>query len=193
MTVNIADYMRTEDNKYSSLYVEGYEHGPVDRLLAWVKNQHTCFDGTASVIDLGCGRALAACRFPWRRYVGIDISSLVIDEDIATAPGHHRFIHGSIHDLRGFKCREFDVALSIDVLEHLPESLIDPTISEMVRVSRRSHISISTRESSVKAPDGSGLHLTVKPVGWWLEMINQHTRITNHEEAQYCVMISTDN
>ncbi len=67
-----------------------------------------------------------------------------------------------------------DVVTSFDALEHLLPEDVDPVFREMRRVARPSGhfiISISTRPSRIKV-SGQGLHMTVRPLDWWIKRIS---------------------
>ncbi len=86
-----------------------------------------------TVLDAGCGEYGVAAFVRSTNVVGVDI--LPAD----TQNEGFQFIHGSILSLP-FREREFDVAVSVDVLEHLPAHLREEAIRQLVRTAKRAVI-----------------------------------------------------
>jgi hypothetical protein len=82
-------------------------------------------DADKTVLDAGCGEYGVAGFVNAKRVVGVDIPA-------AGRGNGGDFVHGSILDLP-FADRSFDVAVSVDVLEHLPANLRDRAVAELVR------------------------------------------------------------
>jgi 2-polyprenyl-3-methyl-5-hydroxy-6-metoxy-1,4-benzoquinol methylase len=68
----------------------------------------------------------------------------------------------------------FDRFVAIDVLEHLTENDARIAIREAARLCRGLLVTVSTRPSGLLGPHGENLHLTVRPVGWWVELIQRY-------------------
>lgn len=83
-----------------------------------------------AVIDAGCGEYGLAPFLGTARVVGVDIVRSAGDG------ANFRFVEGSIVDLP-FAAGSFAVAVSVDTIEHLPESLRPTAIAEMMRVSSK--------------------------------------------------------
>lgn len=79
------------------------------------------------ILDAGCGEYGVAAFVEAKRVVGVDIP--------AAGRGSGDFVHGSILDLP-FDDRSFEIAVSVDVFEHLPVGLRDRAVAELVRCSR---------------------------------------------------------
>lgn len=164
-----------EERRYDTLYRRGYpESGSVTRDAAYLRE---LIGGVPeSVIDLGCGNGTAADKVGSPQYVGVDISGYQVrklkdDEtrrrDSVRDGSRRRYFAGALHHLP-YGASAFEAGLCVDVLEHLPESAIAPSLCEMVRVVRRVLvISVATRPASTPSPDGGNLHRTVKDAGWW--------------------------
>jgi hypothetical protein len=73
----------------------------------------------------------------------------------------------------------FDCFLSIDVLEHLTENDIRLVIREAGRLANTLFLSVSTRPSGLLGPNGENLHLTVKHIEWWHELVSRYFDITS--------------
>ncbi len=83
-----------------------------------------------TVLDAGCGEYGVAAFIDAKHVVGVDILST------DTRIDGFEFIHGSIISLP-FDEQEFDIAVSVDVLEHLPNSLREDAVKELVRTAKR--------------------------------------------------------
>lgn len=77
-----------------------------------------------TLLDAGCGEYGVVAFVDAKRVIGVDIP--------AAGRGTGDFVHGSILDLP-FDDAAFDVAVSVDVLEHLPAELRDRAVAELVR------------------------------------------------------------
>lgn len=89
-------------------------------------------EGT-TILDAGCGEYGLAAFMPGANITGVDI----LPKD-AVDP-RLNYIHGSIIDLP-FEAGAFDLSVSVDVLEHLPEELRPPAVEQLVKVTRRAII-----------------------------------------------------
>jgi SAM-dependent methyltransferase len=84
----------------------------------------------ASILDAGCGEYGLAAVMPSADITGVDILRP------ETVDPRLRYEQGSILELP-FDDASFDVAASVDVLEHLRGDLRTQAVSELVRVGRR--------------------------------------------------------
>lgn len=118
----------------------------------------------ASVLEIGCGNG-KLCKH--LASLGYDVTGV----DLVPGPydrSQYKFI---LYDLMSLKpmpltdC-EMDYCVSFDVLEHLPVEYVEAAIREMWRV---------CKELIVAVPTGGGppLHLTVRTIGWWVDMFNK--------------------
>ena len=69
--------------------------------------------------------------------------------------------------------RTFDHFVSVDVLEHLTENDIRIVARESARLAKRLTVSVCTRPSELVGPAGENLHLTVRPVRWWIDLFGR--------------------
>ena len=90
------------------------------------------------VLEVGCGTGMVYQRLteslvPNERYTGVDISEQML------AHARRKFPAGRFRQASGyglpFADREFDVAVSFEVVGHIPEA--GPFVRELVRVARR--------------------------------------------------------
>jgi SAM-dependent methyltransferase len=86
--------------------------------------------GDVSILDAGCGEYGLAAFMPGANITGADIlPPESVDERL-------NYRQGSIIELP-FDDRSFDIVVSVDVLEHLPEDLRERAVCEIVRTARR--------------------------------------------------------
>lgn len=109
-----------------------------------------------SVIDYGCGQS------PLADLISQRCGASVTRYDPAI-PGLDSKPHG-----------RFDLLISVDVLEHLPEETIDDTLAAMADLSDKAIIIVDSRVAATRLPDGRNAHLTVRPAPWWKERLAQH-------------------
>jgi 2-polyprenyl-3-methyl-5-hydroxy-6-metoxy-1,4-benzoquinol methylase len=66
--------------------------------------------------------------------------------------------------------RRFDAVICSDVLEHIPEEDVDRFIGGLFNHAKRVvWASVCCREAKKTFPDGTNLHVTVRPLEWWRE------------------------
>jgi hypothetical protein len=70
--------------------------------------------------------------------------------------------------------RFFDVLINVDVLEHIPETEIDATVSEMASMAKDAIMIIDTGPAKKFLADGRNAHVSQHPAGWWLERLARH-------------------
>lgn len=97
-------------------------------------------DGRAhgSLLDAGCGTggflAWAASTETFTRLCGIDLSVEAVDLARETVPAAE--LHAAPLDRVPFGDQEFDVVVSFDVLQHVPDGALDASLKELRRVLR---------------------------------------------------------
>jgi SAM-dependent methyltransferase len=91
-----------------------------------------------ALLDAGCGTggflAWAAGTGALTRLCGIDLSAEAIELARETVPEAE--LHAAPLDRIPFGDAEFDVAVSLDVLQHVPEGVLDASLRELRRVLR---------------------------------------------------------
>jgi hypothetical protein len=162
----------SEQSKYERMHqVPGYSLGPgasyVSKLLPLLEPGDT-------VIDFGCGNGDAARALMHLGYgvTMIDLVSTGLRPEYAAGA---QFIKASLHDLP-LNIQAATWGFCADVMEHLPEEWIDPALAGMRKLTRNIFFTISGVPDGWGKHIGEPLHLTVKPVGWWVEKIKGHWR-----------------
>lgn len=139
-----------------------------------------------SVLDLGCARGFIVKRLndagvPSQ---GIDISRYCwktrVTEKVTT---------GSIMDMSMFKDKQFDLGVSFETFEHVPEKYVDQALKEVDRVCKRAFLSLAYEES-VLPRDSDITHVNIRPKKWWEEKLEPYgfelnTRKSVHSTIPY--------
>lgn len=123
-----------------------------------------------SVIDIGGARGYITKKLNDR---GIPSVSMDISEHCYHTRATDRFV---LHDLTKtpypFEDKEFDLAVSVSSLEHIPEDKIESVIREMARISQRGLHGI-TFEITPQDVDKTHLSGTIKPKDWWVSKFKE--------------------
>ena len=135
-----------------------------------------------SLIDFGAGAGYASRWFQDAgvRVLAIDIAPNSMAPDIAA---HVPLLIGNLWDMPiditadwGFCC---------DVMEHIPTDRVDDVLRTVRKSTRGStFFSIALRPDGCGRLIGDSLHLTVKPLEWWLARVTPHwsdVRVLRHE------------
>ena len=117
-----------------------------------------------TVYDFGCGTGRGAAKIAERcRVVGFDFTDNSRDPDVV---GKFEFRQ---HDLtRPIDLPPAELGFCTDVLEHIPPEDVKLVLQNIFQASERVYLNISTVEDSCGALIGEQLHLTVRPLNWWL-------------------------
>lgn len=155
---------------YNELY-KNHDYHPTNSLGSWSIISRLFKFKEALDVGCGIGYGIADGRSKFMRIYGCDIANLRdywkklgINEYCEVAPAHHL----------PYKTGRFDLVVCCDVLEHIPEKLVDDTLREINRVGSRQfffHI-CSAIEKSKNNPRDKGIcesHITIKPDDWWLD------------------------
>ncbi len=123
-----------------------------------------------SVIDIGGARGYIVKRLNDQ---GIRATCMDISEHCWHSRATDSFI---LHDLTNvpwpIKDNEFDLAVSVSSLEHIPEDNIDSVIKEISRISQRGLHGI-TFEITPQDIDKTHLSGTIKPKEWWISKFKE--------------------
>lgn len=76
--------------------------------------------------------------------------------------------------------KEYDLLVSIDVLEHIEPDLLDNVLDEMkTHTSKFAFLTVSTVPAQKILSDGRNAHLIQKPFEWWRPKIEERWKILN--------------
>jgi 2-polyprenyl-3-methyl-5-hydroxy-6-metoxy-1,4-benzoquinol methylase len=114
-----------------------------------------------TVADVGCGNGIATAKLQelGLNATGIDFVDVAWKQDLP-------FINACIWDLPDVK---FDYVFCTDVFEHLPEDKVNLAFDNIKRIATRGvYFAIATRPDEAGKKINEILHLTVKPIKWWI-------------------------
>ncbi len=110
--------------------------------------------GAHTLMDYGCGRG-----DPWRGGLAQRLgcsSHFLYDPAFRT------------HDVLPKQGAHFDGVLCSDVLEHVPENEVPAFVQSLFDYADRFvWASVCCRPAKKKLPDGTNMHVTVRPMEWW--------------------------
>jgi trans-aconitate methyltransferase len=67
-----------------------------------------------------------------------------------------------------------DLVFNNDVLEHIPEELLDPVLSQIAAISLKVVFGLHHALASAILPNGENAHCTVKPPDWYKQLLSKH-------------------
>lgn len=170
--MNQTDF-RTEDEKYSYLWANGYKSARWKLLAKVLLERAKLAPDRPRIADFGSGRGDAVEYFSAKGYqaTGIDVSRYAAER--LRARGFSCF-WSSLDSLPGIPDNSFEFGFSNDVLEHIDEKYVDAALSEMKRVCTHGlYLSICPTPSKNRSREGENLHLTVRPKEWWEEKLRR--------------------
>jgi cyclopropane fatty-acyl-phospholipid synthase-like methyltransferase len=176
-----------EGQKYDYLYEHGYPAGGPGWPIKWADRSSP----DLKILDIGCGRGLLSTRY--KDYTGIDVSQFVIDSNKSKLKGRFERC-GALEASELFKAEQFDLAVSLDVLEHFPKDNIDAYLEGISRINAKEFLfAICCRESGYKDKDGHGLHLTVMEKDKWIEHLSKFFVVKSHSDMNrqktFCILL----
>lgn len=156
-----------EAEKYRQIWaIPGYRNHSPGELLVDEAMSH--FQPKGKVIDFGCGSGRALKKFSELGYetLGVDITPTCIDAELN--------IPLCISPLWNMPDLEGDFGFCTDVLEHLPTEHLDESLFNIKKSVNRVYFQISTVPDKFGNAIGDILHLTVKPMDWWLDKLSHY-------------------
>lgn len=109
--------------------------------------------GAKTLLDYGCGLGQAYTKQGLHKRWGVPVPTLY-------DPAVKKF------SAKPF--RTFDGVICSDVLEHVPEELVDAVINELFAYADKFvWASVCCRAAKKKFPDGRNMHVTIQPFAWW--------------------------
>lgn len=137
-----------------------------------------------SVIDIGGARGYIAKKLSDQN---IPATCMDISEHCYHTRATDNFI---LHDITKtpypIKDKQFDLSISVSVLEHIPEDRINDVIKEIARISNRGYHGITFE---ITKEDVDKTHINIHPKEWWLSKFKEnapdyHIEIVDKEEME---------
>lgn len=130
----------------------------------------------SSILDIGCGTGRVSHELRRR---GFDVTALDIAEN-ACREFDGPFLLCPVWNIP--PVGTFDYGFCADVMEHLPTEMVDQALQNITRVCRTVYFQIANFEDHGEMVGGGvHLHLTVKPLDWWREVLEGHFAAVNIE------------
>ncbi len=155
----------TEQQKYERMWtMQAYRtHAPgetcVDAFLALAPERGT-------VLDIGCGTGRGGLRLKEAGYAVtlVDFTENSRDYEALVLP----FVQ---HDLTQPFPRTARYGYCTDVLEHIPTPDVPTVLRHIVAATEQAFFQISTEPDQLGALINQELHLTVQPLDWWVQQL----------------------
>ncbi|KKL15753.1 hypothetical protein LCGC14_2502440 [marine sediment metagenome] len=163
MSVSIANLER---EKYEAVWSLDIYRIKCHSLNLWENHREIFPENFRTALDIGCGLGYLMAAWNEEGYDawGIDIAANCLASDISARWGK-RFIVENLWEMElGV---HFDLGICADVMEHIPEEFIERTLKNIARHCNETIFSIANFSSNSL---GHNLHLTQKPLDWWLGM-----------------------
>ncbi len=149
-----------EQEKYQQMYSAGYNHhsGLKEDIIKFISRY---LDEFHTAIDLGCGIGKYAHYFQEKHkkmVLGVDIVNKIQFPNV-------RFENQFAWNLN----KSVDLIYAIDLMEHIPMHLISSSIETISKNCEIFIADVSTIVDKLGDKIGKRLHVTVKPVTWWIE------------------------
>ncbi len=125
-----------------------------------------------TVLDIGCGVGILVEQFKNRGYqvTGVDVNEEAIENSIA--PSDCLLVESTAN--LSYPDDYFDLVVSREVLEHIPEEKIDACIKEWRRVSKGKMIHIIAVKERGKSATDDPAHINVQTEQWWMNKFRRH-------------------
>jgi len=151
-------------NEYKAYYRELHDQGKfsggslkakyIPQIKALVQKT-----GSRTLLDFGCGKAHNYTKSHINRAFGIKDGNVSLYD-----PGYEQY--------EDMPEGQFDCLICTDVMEHIPEELIDETLQTMFsKCTKFAFIVIHCGLADKVLPNGENAHITVKPPDWWKQKI----------------------
>ncbi len=150
----------------------------------------------AECIDFGCGTgrgALMLAALGGLRVKMLDFAENCLDQDVAqaciTQPTRISF---RAHDLNNVPAENAAYGYCCDVMEHIPTDDVPKVLRNILGSAQHVFFGISTVPDVMGARIGEDLHLTVKPMAWWMKQITSLGAVVHWTEDMaadgYCLI-----
>lgn len=91
----------------------------------------------------------------------------------------------SIDELSTIEVSKVDMVVNTDVLEHIPEEILDSVLIKIKSLSTNVYFNIHNGLASKILEDGTNAHCTVHPPEWWEEKLKSHFAYVQQIESPF--------
>ena len=140
-----------QDNFFDANYRVGWDSGFGSRVgstatYRYIIESFIRLNDVHNVLDLGCGDWQFSKLIPWDNYdisyLGLDVSSLIIEKNTATFGNERRQFKVIREPSEIFGLGRFDLVICKDVLIHVPNSVVNEYLDVFVAVARHALITV---------------------------------------------------
>jgi ubiquinone/menaquinone biosynthesis C-methylase UbiE len=179
------NYAKIYDHLYKHYNYHGMAKNHGQKYVNYICRTYTDFN---FILEVGCSNGIAVRKFreSKKRAWGIDASEVAV-RAANEIHGGRQCLAASAHDLP-FKDKLFDAVFSCDCIEHTSPDDAHAAISEMSRVAKKyifividtelerntEHIDKAKKDYPKVFAGINNLHMTVKPLDWWLTKFSHH-------------------
>ena len=154
--------MSSEFLKYRDIWQSPNYRIRSHSLELWESHRHLFPSYFESALDIGCGLGRLMRRLNGQEIDawGIDITSNCLE----SKAWQEKFIEMNLWEMD--LGRKFDLGICTDVMEHIPPEHVKEVLR---RIFKHCDTTIFSIANSLSHWLGYDLHLTVKPLDWWIE------------------------
>jgi 2-polyprenyl-3-methyl-5-hydroxy-6-metoxy-1,4-benzoquinol methylase len=157
---------------YNNLYSHSNYNDPAltDNDTKWLVIKTLLPSTFNTAVDLGCGRGFYLKKLLelGKSSIGVEFSESCCKKYLSRLP----HVCESVTSFCNTK-KEYDLAICIDVLEHIPEDQIDETLKSIKAISKCAIFGIANHSDIL---DGIEVHLIQENKDWWVSKISEHYR-----------------
>ena len=158
-----------EAAKYAEVWADPAYRRKAHGLSLWQNRRDLFPASVTSALDIGCGHGRLVAQW-WAEGVdghGVDIAPAAVDPGILGG-NEDRFHFAALW--RMDLGRRFPLGVCADVMEHIPEALVDLSLE---RIAVHCDLVLFKIAAFPSEHRGQVLHLTIRPVEWWHERLSR--------------------
>lgn len=164
--------------EYKKLHEEGnFNGGSLKPEYINIISEMVESTASTSILDYGCGKAQNYLKNKIHNRFGIPDSGLFLYD-----PGVPKFSKLMKDTVDGVICT--------DVLEHIPEEELEETFQTIFKKAEKFVFLVVFCGLAVKTfPDGTNVHVTIKPPIWWEEQIKKYNINNVKVKTKYLIPV----
>lgn len=141
----------------------------------------------AQILDIGCGVGILVQQFNGLGYnaTGVDVNEAAIRNSLELQ--HCQLVESTAQ--LPYPDKYFDLVVSREVLEHIPEEAIDGCIQEWDRVSNSKMVHIIAVTERGRSATEDPTHINVQSEDWWVNKFQQFGYQATRNPSPYFVSV----